>query len=183
MAQTKGAVNSVKVYALSGTTVGALLIALDNIGSSQPQRQQDGLYNLDLEHVQYDETFTNFLDANAPYDPTGSSNNEEYEYEDGNKIGGSTSASPDVVVIWHGPHDLVADTVETLAFVAKVSSDSGSISTKAGQFNKPKTSFVGQKPSGTISVVNTKYDSGKVTGVTGSITTSNGYLRQWLDAA
>lgn len=166
---TQGGGNLLQLYTVTNTTGGVTIgttpiMTFNQIEGTTFARNDQNGFDTSLAHIQDEQAFYDFLDTYAPASESGTS--EEVTFEDGTTYGGSTSSSPDLLLVHYGaldenPASTSFGKRKVFVNIVKVSSASGAYTTAANTQNRPTFETVGQKFNA-IATISTILNTSKV---------------------
>lgn len=158
-AGTVGAIGTVQLYSVTGTTVGTLAIEFDLITGRGPKENTTtgGLYDLDLKHANFSEAFLTWYATASPYDPAGTAG-ATLDLDTGTTLGGGTTGSaPTYLMVAAITEDTDSTKVAVCMNLVTIEKGSADISTAKGKYNEVTSKLKGIAPTGDVAVADTKY--------------------------
>lgn len=150
-----------------------------------PDYQDDGTVKISFENYEDTEGLNDFLNAYAVPAVTASGAKPDYKLENGTLRTQASVSGKQVLAIYYGSQTgseagtAGAKTKMCIA-VGSLSPTSGSYSSKADDWNKPKLEFVGTKVPRDIAIAAGLFDSNIVTTSLQTIAANSGFLRTFM---
>jgi hypothetical protein len=185
MPSVKGGGNLLALYTINTThtTIGAApVIELSQTVSSTITRGDDGAYTVELDQITDSEALSTFLKTYVP--PPEGVAAEEITFENGDKYGGATANSPDLLAILYGGVSDTDNKRKVLCAIVKGANTSGTYTQTSGAYNRPSLSFVSQRVLSTaLSVGSGLFKNTLVTGANTALPLNSRGEVVWLTKA
>lgn len=144
-------------------------------------RNDDGTVTIELDQITDSPDLSAFLETYIPA-PTGAAP-EEITFENGDKFGGATASSPDLLAIVYGGVDSGSNKRKVTLAVVKGANTSGSFSQTSGTYSRPSLSFSSQRILATNCTVNAQFKNTLVVPAATTLPLDSFAKTAWLDKA